>query len=240
MKTNNIIETHGSITKDESLTPVEFKIIENTLVAENGEPYQDYYGQVPHKMAPNSLFLFTKQFYTLEEILKITNKIEEFFGSAKKLDVATSILDFTDHYHYAIRIKDFPDYEHIHWLQTCYSSEGVLFIRKIHMPGSARVTVFKSFELDELEEGIYLDKLNGHKGYIIIQRQMNDDEFSEILIEIRNNNNCELFDAAIGIIDINSNTKNMIRIFSENLNSALLKCVKEKFTAYLLKMELHV
>jgi len=239
MKKTKSIEANGSITKKESLTPIEYKILENTFVAESGDPYKDYYGEIPHRLAPNSLFLFTKKFYKLDEILKITCDIKDFLASTKKLDVATSILDFTDHYHYAIRVKDFPDYIHIHWLQTCLSSEGVIFIKKVHIPEFAQVTIFKNFTLDEIEKGIYMDKNNDHKGYILIPRQINNSEFSDILIEIRNNNDCELFDAAIGTIDVNSNPRNMIRIYSENLNIGLLKCIKQKVLKSLVKEELH-
>jgi hypothetical protein len=110
----------------------------------------------------------------------------------------------------------------------------------VHLNASVRVTVFKQFILDKQEEGIYLDNTNTHKGYITIPRQMNNSEFSELLINLRNNNDCPLFDAAIGIIEINSETKNMIRIYAENIKIELLKCAKEKFTAFLFKKELHL
>lgn len=238
MKTTNIIETHGSITKNESLTLIDYKILENTFVAEAGNPYADYYGEVPQKTTPNSLFLFTKQFYPLDEVLKITYGIEDFFGTTKKLDVATSILDFRDHYHYAIRVKDFPDYEHIGWLQTCYKSEGINFVRKVQLSASTVVTVFKRFKLEKLEEGIYLDKDQSRKGYFSIPRKINNDEFAEILINLRNNNDCELFDAAIGTLEIDSSTINVIRLYAENMNVALLRCAKDKFSKYLLRKEL--
>jgi hypothetical protein len=238
MKSNSIIEAHGSITKNVSLIPIDFNIVENTFVAEVGDPYADYYGEVPQRTTPNSLFLFTKQFYTLDEILKISCDMKAFFGYTKKLDVATAILDFTDHYHYAIRVNDFPNYEYILWLQTCLSSEGVIFQKKVHTMNSARATVFKCFTLEKLEEGIYLDNNNRHKGYFSIPQQINKDEFLDILINIRNNNDCPLFDAATGIIDFHSVSKNMIRLFSENLNLQLLKCAKEKFSKYLLTKNL--
>jgi len=237
MKTINIIETHGSITKRESLSPVDYRILENTCVAEARFPYADYYGKVPQRISPNSLFLFTKQFYTLDEVLKITCNMKEFFGYSKKLDVATAIFDFVDHYQYAIRVKDFPDYEHIHWLQTCFTSEGINFSRKVHLLKSARVTGFKEFKIEEANEGIYLDIFNNHKGYIIVPRKINSNEFDEILINLRNNHDCPLFDAAVGSININSESKDMIRIYSENINISLLKCAKKKFTNSLLREE---
>ena len=209
METLNIIETYGSITKKESLIPVDYRILENTCVAEARFTYADYYGKTIFSKSPNPLFLFTKHFYKLEEVLKISCNISEFFGYTKKLDIATAIIDLVDHYHYAIRVKEFPDYEHIHWLQNCFASEGVIFSRKAQLLETAKVTVFKSFILEEVEEGIYLDKTNAHKGYISIPRQIKEDEFEAILVNLRNNHDCALFDAATGSVNIDSETKDI-------------------------------
>lgn len=238
MMTNNKIETNGSITKNEFLTPVDYKILENTCVSEAREPYADYYGKMPNLSNPNSLYLFTKRFYTLDEVQQITCEMHEFFGYTKKLDVATSIFDFIDHYHYALLIKDFPDYNYIEWLQTCYKAEGVAFCKRVHILESAQVTVFKRFSLEKLDEGIYFDKDNTHKGYICLPRQISSGEFTDGLISIRNNTKCALFDAAKGSINIGPNPKYIIRIYSEKLNAALLLCVKQQFTNALLREEL--
>lgn len=238
MKRTNIVETHGSITKKETLNTINYRILEDTVVAEAGDPYSDYYGNTPKKLPPNSLFLLTKRFYSLEKVLEVTCEMGEFFGYTKKLDIATSILDFTDHYQYAIRVRDFPDYEHIHWLQLCYKSAGIEFIRKVHLLESARVTVFKRLCLEELEKGIYLDKESDHKGYFTIARPINNNEFVDTLINLRNNNDCPLFDAALGTVDIESNTKNIIRIYSENLTVSLLRCAKERFSKHMINKNL--
>lgn len=237
MKNANILEVHGSITKSESLIPIEYSILEHTSVAEAKEPYADYYGIVPRALQPNSLYLFTKQFYPLDELLEFTCDMKAFFGFTKRIDAATAILDFGDHYQYAIRINNFPDYKHIHWLQSCYNSEGVNFCKKVHMNESARATVFKQFILEEKEEGVFLDEANDHKGYITIPRQITNDEFSDLLIYLRNNNDCDLFDAALGTIEINSKKENIVRIYSEHIKVELLKCAKAKFSASLMKRE---
>lgn len=240
MKTSRIIETQGSITKNEALNSVDFKVLKNTYVAEASAPYPDYYGKVPQIAAPNTLYLFTKNFYLLNEVLKTSCDMAEYFGYTKKLDVATSILDFVDYYHFAIRVKNFPDYINIHWLQECFSSEGIIFLSKVRLLEVARVTVFKQFRIEKLEAGIFLDKDNDHKGYICIPGQISTVEFDEILLDLRNNAKCELFDAAIGSLKINRKTESIIRIYSENLNTKLLRCAKQKFSQHFSKKELHV
>lgn len=235
---SNLIQVQGSVTKDVKLKKVNYRVLENTCVAEVVEPYADYYGSFPFTSKPNSLYLFTKTFYTLDEVLKVMNDCKDFFGYTKDIDVATAILDYRDHYHYTIRISEFPDYEHIEWLQTCFNYEGVDFCKKVQFSDIAKATVFKTFDLRQMAEGVFLDCRNERKGYISIPAQVDGEEFKEILINIRNNNDCELFDAAIGTIEVDANTKCMIRIFSENLNIALLNCVKTKFTKHYLRLAL--
>ena len=232
MKTNNLIKVCGSITKKESLIPVNYNILKNTYVAEANNPYFGYYGMVTEQANPNSLFLFTTHYYTLEEVLRFTQNIDSCY--MEKVNVATASLDFGHHKYFAIRVKYFPDYEHIHLLQSYCIKEGVEFIKKVHMSDFAFVKVNKYFVLEEIEEGIYFDKKEDHKGYITIPKQISNSEFSNILIDIRNNADCKLFDATIGAMIINSRVKDIIRIYSENLNVQLLKCIKERFAKSIL------
>lgn len=236
---DEVFELRGSITKNESLSPVTYRILENTFVSEAGDPYADYYGDTPRILKPNSLFLFTKKFYSLDEILKVTCDMYDFFGYTRKIDIATAILDFADHYHYAIRVRDFPDFDHIHWLQTCYKREGIDFLGKVSLQESASVTVFKCFVLTSPVKGIYLDKSNGHKGYISIPHQINKNDFREMLDRFKNSQDCELFDAAVGTFDRVDQTENIVRIYSENMNMHLLECAKHKFMQYILRNELN-
>lgn len=238
MKTPRIIETQGSITKNEAINPVDYKILKNTCVAEAMAPYPDYYGLVPQIASTNTLYLFTKKFYLLDEVLKTTCEMAEYFGYTKKLDVATSILDFNDYYHFAIRVKDFADYINIHWLQECFGSEGIIFLSKVCLKNFARVTVFKRFRIEKLETGIFLDKDNPYNGYISLPEPISTVEFDEMIEDLRNSIKCELFDAAIGSLKINSKTESIIRIYSESMNTKLLRCVKQKFSQFFSKKEL--
>jgi len=232
MKTNNLIKVCGSITKRESMASGTYNILKNTCVAEANFPYSGYYGSVPEQADLNSLFLFTTHYYSLEEVLRIAQNIDSCY--MEKVNVATASLDFVHHKYSAIRVKYFTDYEHIHLLQTCCIKAGVEFAKKVHVSDFAFVRVTKCFVLEELEEGIYIDNKEDHKGYITIPKQISNSEFSDILIDIRNNTDCKLFDAAMGAMIINSQVKDMVRIFSENLNVQLLKCIKERLVKSIL------
>ena len=114
-------------------------------------------------------------------------------------------------------------------LQSCCIKEGVKFTKKVQISDSALVKINKCFVLEEIEEGIYIDKKEDHKGYITIPHQVSDKKFSDILIKIKNNDDCELFDAVMGAIIIDSKANDLVRIYSESLNLRLLKCIKKRF-----------
>lgn len=227
MKTNNLIKACGSITKEESLVPVGCAILKNTCVAEANDPYSDYYGNVPDHAIPNSLFFFTTQHYSLAEVLRFTQNIDTCY--MEKVNVATATVLFGHQKYAAIRIKYFPDYGRIHMLQNCFIKEGVEFIKKVQMTETATISVNKCFVLEEVDEGIFLDRNEADIGYIIIPNQIRNNEFADILVNIRNNTVCPLFDAAMGAIILDSKAKDMVRIYSKHLNSDLLKCIKERF-----------
>jgi len=105
MKTKQLIQICGLIIKKESIAPITTNIVKNTSVAEADKPYSNYYGVAPFNMPtkPNSLFLFTVPYYSLQEVLRFAKLID--LTCMEKLNIAVSVLDFgTDHYP-AIRIK---------------------------------------------------------------------------------------------------------------------------------------
>ena len=98
----------------------------------------------------------------------------------------------------------------------------------------ALIKICKCFVLEELEEGILIDKKEDHRGYITIPKQITQEYFVGKLAEIRNNNDCALFDAALAAMIVDSKATDMLRIYSEGLNLHLLKCIKDKFVKSIL------
>ena len=201
------------------------------MVAEADQPYCGYYGQVPEKSQPNSLFLFTERYYDLVEALCITQNID--ICTKHDVDVGSAVFLFQNQRVPAIRIRNFPDYNHIKMLQSCYIGQGVKFSAKVHLEREAIVTVNKCFFLEAAEEGIFFDKKEKNEGYITISKYPGWPDF-EILIEnTRNNSNCMLFDAAMGSFIIEGHVENIIRIYSGHLDLKLLKCIKNEIQKWI-------
>lgn len=231
MKNYNFIRACGSIVKKESIVPLKTNILENTVVAEAYFPYSNYYGNVPKNPNPNSLFLVTKPFYTLEEVLRFSQKIDSCI--MEKINVASAVLECSINHYPAIRIKNLPNYNQLPMLQNCFLEQGVKFSKKVPLGKNALVKINKCFILEEVEDGIFMDYTEENKGYILIEKLLNQDEFDLILSEIRNNSDCRLFDAEKGGIILNSEVKEIMRVFSEKLDIPLLKNIQAQINKYI-------
>ncbi len=227
MKTGKKLKVCGSITKRESLVIFDGEFMENTLVAEADQPYSNYYGRVPDKPCPNSLFLFTKNYYTLEEALRFTQNID--ICAKNKVNAGSAVLHFKTRSMPAIRIRNFPDYKHLKMLQQCYAKQGVKFIRKTTIDPDALVTVNKCFHIKYAQEGIFLDQNEKNEGYIKLPFRLDWPGFQELLHKVWNNSDCLLFDAAMGGLIIDGHVHDIVRIYSGHLSLDLLKCLKAEF-----------
>lgn len=231
MKTGKKIRVCGSITKKESLVKITSNIMENTVVAEADQPYSNYYGRTPDKPEPNSLFLFTERENTLEEALRYTQNID--ICSKNKVNAASAVFQFQNHRYPAIRIRNFPDYQHLKMLQQCYLDQGVQFARKIPLERTAVVTVNKCFALKNLGNDIFLDLTEKNEGYILIPKRFDLEGFEELMNKVWNNSDCLFFDVALGGLIIEGKVEEMVRVYSDKLDIHLLECVKNELLRWL-------
>jgi hypothetical protein len=232
MKTESIIHVCGSIIKEESIVPVTTHIADHTVVAEANKPYSEYYGIAPFNMPtkPNSLFLFTTQYYMLEEALRFGSLID--MGCRQNLNIAVSILNFGNEQYPAIRIKHFPDYQKIETLQQCLMEQGVEFARKVHIKDKAVIKTHKCFALDNIGENLYLDHRQNKTGYLALPNLLNKYDYNEVINSIRNNSGIPLFNAERGAIIFNGVVTDIVRIYSEHLDADLLRTIQKQFEVF--------
>lgn len=223
----NILHLNGIIIKYEKLNQIPLKTPENVYVAEASTPYADYYGQVPQVAKPNSIFLFTKKFYFLEQLICYSSSVEKCLF--ERINIASALVESAGKQYPAIRIKNFPDYSQLEKLQKCLNEKNVEFLAKLHLEDKVKTIVSKPFVLKELEQNFYLDQVEDHKGYFVVDKHFSPEEFEQSIKQIRNNGVCKLFDAEQGAIYDNGKITHIIRIFSESLNLEMLKCLEKRF-----------
>ena len=229
MKTKQLIQVCGSIIKEESIALITANIAKNTIVAEANMPYSNYFGVAPFNMQtkPNSLFLFTVPYYSLQEVLRFARLID--LSCMQTLNIAVSILNFTNEHYPAIRIKNFPDYAMIHKLQECFMEQGVEFAKKVHIGDRAIIRTNKCFSLEEVCKNLFIDHLQERTAYIALSKLINQKFFKQMIANIRNNSGCPMFDAAMGAIILDSGITDIIRVYSGHLDVEMLKFIQEKF-----------
>ena len=229
MKTSQLIKVCGSIVKEESIVPITSHIAEHTVVAEANKPYSDYYGVAPFNMPvkPNSIFLFTAAYYTLEEVLRFARLVD--ICCTQQLNLAVSVLNFGGEQYPAIRVKNFPDYKMIAKLQLCLAEKGVVFAKKVHLSDSAVIKTTKCFALDPIDDGLYLDHRQNKTGYVAFKKLISDETYAKAINEIRNNTECPLFNVARGAIILGDEITDIVRIYSEHIGIDMLKCIQQKF-----------
>jgi len=229
MDNEKLIQICGSIIKEESILPIAANIMENTCVAEANLPYSNYYGVAPFNMPtkPNSVFLFTEHYYTLEEAHRYGQLID--LSCKQSLNIAVSVLEFTDGQYPAIRIKNLPDYKMIFKLQECFAEQGVRFSKKVQIGKTAVIRTNKCFSLEKIDENIYLDHLQEKTAYIALPKLIKYEKYLEVIADIRNNTNYAMFDSARGAMFLDSKITDLIRIYSEQLDINLLKSIQKRF-----------
>lgn len=223
----NTIHFQGSIRKKEFLVPIKTNILKNTIVSEASNPYAEYYGQLPRKAEPNSIFLHTNKFYFLEEILSYSQGLEKCLRDT--LNIASAYIEINKKQYPAIRIKQFTDYSQIEKLQTCLAKQGVEFSEKFQFNGEVDVRINKIFHLEEIGNTLFIDLTEDHKGYITHETPLTSEEFEEKITAVKNNHACKLFDAVRGELLINGKVVELVRVYSEALDLKLLECIKKGF-----------
>ena len=224
---NKIITVVGSISKTEMLVPLEIHIEKGCCILEAAQPYANYYGHVPENPKPNSLFLLTTKFYFLEEVLAFAISLSDCL--LDEVNFASAHLDFKGVLYPSIRIKYFPDYKKLPYLQHCLKEFGIDFQSKTKIIGQVNARIQKLFFMEEIEPGIYLDLEENNKGYIFCDRQIDAKQFSELQQNIKNNTNCGLHDSVHGEVLLDGILVKIIRVFAEGLKPSLLKCIKSEF-----------
>lgn len=229
MKTNQLIQVCGSIIKEESIAPITSNIAKNTCVAEADKPYSNYFGVAPFNMQtkPNSLFLFTTPYYSLQEVLRFAKLIS--LSCMKSLNIAVSVLEFASEHYPSIRIKNFPDYALIQKLQECFMKQGVEFAKKVNIGKTAIIRTNKCFSLEKVAENIYIDHLQEKTAYIALSKLIDQDYYSQAIADIKNNTASPMFDAARGAIILDSEITDIVRIYSGHLDVEMLKVIQNRF-----------
>jgi hypothetical protein len=226
-----IMETFGSLVKEEHLKNVESGIIPNTLVLENLEPFPGYYGATPSDRMPDAFFLVITQKESTEKILRLTHIIKnnsniDFEGSPGRICI------YNDIYH-SIRLRGISDYSLLADIQNYYRDAGINFMKKKTINAPGIIQIKKIFPIEPFTDDIFKDKEH-EMFYLKIDKQVSWSHFKSVTQKVKNNLQSAGFDAALAVI-YTRKVMDLIRIYGKDINLESLTEIHKKYNDFLLK-----
>jgi hypothetical protein len=92
-----MLETFGTVVKEEHVKSINYCIFPNSCVLENLEPFPGYHGEnLPTHHNPDTFFLLTTRLHSSEKIFRISNDIRShkrisFDGSPTRICIGNNI-----------------------------------------------------------------------------------------------------------------------------------------------------
>jgi hypothetical protein len=222
-----MLETFGSIIKEEEIVTIEKGIVNNTFVLENLGAFPGYYGTdfVLQQDQPNTIFLVTVREYSAEDVFRMTHEIKKETGIM--FDGSTALVTISNKNYYAIRVKLYGSFDGIADLQKYYIDRGVVFAKIKKIKGLAVINIKKIFRIEQVSDIIFKDKSNDLY-YLKIDRLIDWDDFRKITAQVRHNVSLPAFDAALAVIYA-SDVLDLVRIYSKTITVNELTMLQQKY-----------
>lgn len=234
MEKTKQFEVFGSLTKTETIFTIEQKILPGTLVFEALKPFPGYYSDSPTSVKPVYMYLALEKQYTLEDILRATQKVQVEFDI--HFDAGKGFLQVFDTAYNILRIRHLKDYNLLEKLQRSYSEKGIRFLHKSkkYKDELVKIHIVKFFNLKEIAPKIYLDKREKNHAYFEIPNYLGGNEFETLKNKVKYNWMESKFDAAKASFYYDGELHEVVRIYSDQIG---LEYLQELKTLFLDKMK---
>lgn len=233
MEANKRFEVFGTLTKTETIFTIDQKILPGTLVFEALKPFPGYYSDSPTGAKPVYLYLALEEQYTLEDVLRATQKIQLEFDI--RFDAGKGFLQVFDTKYNVLRVRHLKDYNLLEKLQRSFSENGIHFLHKAkkYKDELVKIRIIKFFDLEEIAEKIYLDKREQNHAYFEIPRHLSWEEFEALTSKVKHNWMESKFDAVMGAFYYDGGLHEVVRIYSDQIGTEYLQELRK---LYLSKM----
>lgn len=234
MEQKNTIEVFGTINKRETVFTIDDKVEPGTVVFESLEPFPGYYHETPFDTKPIYMYIALQEHYPLETIIRATQEVEKVFD--EKFDAGKGFLTMFDKTYYVLRVRHLNRYDLIGKLQKAYEANGIHFLskNKKSLKEKANIKVVKFFLLEEIDDGIYLDRKERFHAYIELPVFCDWEAFDSLSNRVKYNWQESKFDAAVGAFYHQGRLREFVRIYSNKLSLEYLQQLKK---LYLEKMK---
>lgn len=215
MEQNKRMEVFANLTKQVSIVSVEEKVLSGSLVFEALNQFPGYYHEAPMLAQPIYIYLVLDRQYPLEEVLRATQSIEKEytnwnFDSGKGyMHIGSQLLN-------VIRLRHLPEIELVEKIQEAYQQHGINFLMNKKLQGKleAEVKIVKFLNLEQLDEGVYVEAEDHNFGYIEIPKYLKYEKFTKVTMDVKYNWERHEFDAASGSFFKDGKLTEFVRILS--------------------------
>ena len=151
---NDIIQSVGTIVKQENLASVEHDTNCKALLLESLLPYPGYHGTtIPDRLEPDSLFAVTKTDHNNESIIRVIQKVKS--NCDINFDAVPGTIMLDNSPSRIIRIKGLP-YAKAGDVIKLFEKYGIQFKKERKIaPYDSLIHIFKFFDMKKLSDGIY-------------------------------------------------------------------------------------
>ncbi len=224
-----INEHYGCLTKVEDLWCIEEAGIPNTCILESREIFPGYYSSPAGSSKPKHVFIMSKQDLTLEKVARLSAAVKKDYS--KPFDAAFCEITIANQVCSGIRISGMEDYSGIKELQALFADHGTDLKKKVSNINKteAIIKVRKFFNLEKASQFTYLDNVQNNMGYFVVDSDIPWEEFKQNILKLKNNWHGNSFDAAKCFIYENANIKDLVRIYSHDINDEFINTIREAY-----------
>ncbi|MBN2614962.1 MAG: hypothetical protein JXR71_04650 [Bacteroidales bacterium] len=232
---NRIIQTIGTLAKEETFAQVEHVSDLKNQVLESVRPFPGYHGSnPPGQKDAESYFMITKLRYNDEKLIRAIMQTRRDLSFSYNGAPGTIHLGQKDYN--VIRLKGVKAIQ-LPKLVDAFEKYEIEFAKKEkHLEDTALLRIRKFFSMEETLEGIFRDKDRPDFGYIQIPFGLHWNTFKNMTEKLKFNIDDNNFDAALGNVYCPNGLLDFVRIYDKNFKIGKLIFIKEKYLEYISKL----
>lgn len=239
MERRTFIETFGLLTKLERVVSINQHKDPNTLILEIAQPYPGYYSSHDADTSkPRTMFLVTKERYSMKEALKLNLSAKNFLDYSN-LEISPCIISIYAESYTGFRVRYLRDFKMVADIQSFMKSEGVTFQRYKPLNDTATIEIQKLYSLEEVVEGVYQDLDEVGERYIALSVPLTFSQFVKVTQAVKNNIEENNFDAALSLFYRKRGIEYAVRIFEPYISVHNLELIKKAYGDQIKRLKLN-
>jgi len=219
-----VVETIGSITKQEQLAVLNDGVLENTMVLRSVNPFP---GIDNESEKPGSIFIILRYRYAPEKINRINYKLWRKMNLNQYPGYGEIITN--DGVLPCVRLKGLNDLTKIIPIQSYLKENDLKVMSYRNFNSECKIKIYKSFRIIEIGDGLYRDLNDGDKFYIRVGDMIKWNEFQAIVKKIKSMLQNPEFDAATGVIYRFLGPEHVVRIYDHDKTFKRAVLLRQRF-----------